>query len=61
MVQDPVVKNLLFVATESGVYTSLNSGKNWNKLPGTPNMGIEDLVIQKRESDLVAVSFGRGF
>ena len=61
MVQDPVVKNLLFVATESGVYTSLNSGKNWNRLPGTPNMGIRDLVIQKRESDLVAASFGRGF
>jgi hypothetical protein len=61
MVQDPVVKNLLFVATESGVYTSLDSGKVWNRLPGTPNMGIRDLVIQKRENDLVAASFGRGF
>jgi hypothetical protein len=61
MVQDPVVKNLLFVATESGIYTSLDSGKVWNRLPGTPNMGIRDLVIQKRENDLVAASFGRGF
>tara|TARA_B100001769_G_scaffold128257_1_gene100122 strand:- start:1065 stop:4334 length:3270 start_codon:yes stop_codon:yes gene_type:complete len=61
MVQDPVVKSLLFVATESGVYTSLDSGKKWNKLPGIPNMGIRDLVIQKRENDLVAASFGRGF
>jgi len=61
MVQDPVVKNLLFVATEFGVYASLDSGKIWNRLPGTPNMGIRDLVIQKRENDLVAASFGRGF
>jgi photosystem II stability/assembly factor-like uncharacterized protein len=61
MVQDPVAKNLLFVATESGVYTSLDSGNSWNRLPGMPNMGIRDLVIQKRENDLVAASFGRGF
>ncbi|MBL30737.1 MAG: glycosyl hydrolase [Flavobacteriaceae bacterium] len=61
MVQDPVVKNLLFVATEFGVYTSLNSGQTWSKLSGIPNMGIRDIVIQKDEVDLVAASFGRGF
>ncbi|MBN09311.1 MAG: glycosyl hydrolase [Flavobacteriaceae bacterium] len=61
LVQDPVVKNLFFVATEFGVYTSLDSGKEWHKLSGIPNMGIRDLVIQKRENDLVAASFGRGF
>lgn len=61
MVQDYVNKNLLFAATEFGVYTSLNGGKDWQKLPGTPNMGFRDLVIQKEENDLVAASFGRGF
>ena len=61
IVQDHVNKNLFFLATEFGVYTSLNGCKNWQKLNGTPNMGFRDLVIQKRESDLVAASFGRGF
>ncbi len=61
IVQDHVNRDLLFLATEFGVYTSLNGGKNWQKLPGTPNMGFRDLAIQKRENDLVAASFGRGF
>lgn len=61
IVQDHVDKNLFFLATEFGVYTSLDGGGNWQKLPGTPNMGFRDLVIQKRENDLVAASFGRGF
>ena len=61
IVQDHVNKNLFFLATEFGVYTSLDGGINWQKLPGTPNMAFRDLVIQKRENDLVAASFGRGF
>ncbi|WP_088340204.1 VPS10 domain-containing protein [Robiginitalea sediminis] len=61
IVQDHVNKNLLFLATEFGVYTSLDGGSNWQKLPGTPSMGFRDLAIQKRENDLVAASFGRGF
>lgn len=61
IVQDPVDKELFFLATEFGVYTSLDGGQNWQKLPGTPNMAFRDLVIQKRENDLVAASFGRGF
>lgn len=61
LVQDHVNQNLFFLATEFGVYTSLDGGVNWQKLPGTPNMGFRDLVIQKRENDLVAASFGRGF
>ncbi|MGB5404945.1 WD40/YVTN/BNR-like repeat-containing protein [Robiginitalea sp.] len=61
IVQDHVDKDLLFLATEFGVYTSLNGGVNWQKLPGTPNMSFRDLAIQKRENDLVAASFGRGF
>ena len=61
MVQDPVKENLLFAATEYGIYTSLNGGTSWQKLPGTPTISFRDLTIQKRESDLVAASFGRGF
>jgi photosystem II stability/assembly factor-like uncharacterized protein len=61
MVQDPVKKNLLFAATEFGIYTSLNGGTSWQKLGGTPTISFRDLTIQKRENDLVAASFGRGF
>ena len=61
MVQDPVNNNLLFAATEYGIYTSLNGGEAWQKLPGTPTISFRDLTIQKRENDLVAASFGRGF
>ena len=61
LVQDHIEKDLLFLATEFGVYTSLNGGDYWQKLPGTPTISFRDLVIQKRENDLVAASFGRGF
>ena len=61
IVQDHVNKNLLFAATEFGVYVSLNAGAAWQKLPGTPTLPFRDLTIQKRENDLVAASFGRGF
>ena len=61
LVQDHIKKELLFLATEFGVYVSLNSGVSWQKLPGTPTISFRDLTIQKRENDLVAASFGRGF
>ena len=61
MVQDPIKKNLLFAATEFGIYTSLNGGTSWQKLGGAPTISFRDLTIQKRENDLVAASFGRGF
>jgi hypothetical protein len=61
MVQDHVNKNLLFAATEFGIYTSLNGGQAWQKLAGSPTIAFRDLVIQKRENDLVGASFGRGF
>jgi photosystem II stability/assembly factor-like uncharacterized protein len=61
LVQDHINKNLLFAATEKGIYTSMNGGVAWHKVPGAPNISFRDLVIQKRENDLVGASFGRGF
>jgi hypothetical protein len=61
LVQDHVNKNLLFAATEFGVYFTTNSGKNWIKLKGgMPTIPIRDIKIQRSENDLVAGSFGRG-
>ncbi|MCG6915865.1 glycosyl hydrolase [bacterium BMS3Abin03] len=61
LVQDYVNPNLLFAATEFGVYFTINGGKKWIKLTGgVPTIAFRDLQIQKRENDLVCGSFGRG-
>lgn len=59
--QDFIDQNLLFVGTEFGVYFTNDGGRNWTKLSGLPTIAVYDLDIQKRESDLVAATFGRGF
>lgn len=59
--QDHVDPNLLFVGTEFGAYFSNDGGKAWTKLAGLPTIAVYDLDIQKRENDLVAATFGRGF
>ena len=62
IVQDHIDKNLMFAATEYGVYMTKNGGVNWKKLSsGIPTISIRDITIQRRENDLVAASFGRGF
>ena len=62
LVQDHVDKNLIFAATEYGIYFTYNGGKNWIKLSGgVPTISFRDITIQRRENDLVAASFGRGF
>jgi photosystem II stability/assembly factor-like uncharacterized protein len=60
-VQDYINKDLFFLATEFGIYTSLNAGDSWQKIGGSPTISFRDIVIQKRENDLVGASFGRGF
>ena len=62
LVQDHVDKNLMFLGTEYGVYVSVNGGNKWVEFSsGLPTISIRDLAIQKRENDLVAATFGRGF
>ena len=61
LVQDHIKKDLLFAATEFGVYFTSNGGENWVELEGgMPTIPIRDITIQRRENDLVAGSFGRG-
>ena len=62
LVQDHVKKDLMFAATEYGIYFTYNGGTNWVKLKGgVPTISFRDITIQRRENDLVAASFGRGF
>jgi len=60
--QDHVQPNLLFLGTEFGVFCSVDAGAQWIKLAaGMPTIPVRDLAIQRRENDLVAATFGRGF
>ncbi|MBM2814726.1 MAG: hypothetical protein HW421_1488 [Ignavibacteria bacterium] len=60
--EDFVNPNLLFVGTEFGLYFTNDGGEKWFRITsGLPTIAIKDIDIQKRESDLVLASFGRGF
>jgi photosystem II stability/assembly factor-like uncharacterized protein len=60
--QDFINPELLFVGTEFSVFFTLNGGKEWVELnEGLPSIAVKDIAIQKRESDLVIATFGRGF
>ncbi len=60
--QDHVKPDLLFAGTEFGVYFTLDGGKKWTRLQGgLPTIAVRDMVIQRRENDLVLGTFGRGF
>jgi photosystem II stability/assembly factor-like uncharacterized protein len=59
--QDSAAPNLLFVGTEFGAYFTLDGGATWKKLGGLPTIPVFDIAIQKRETDLVLATFGRGF
>ena len=61
IVEDHLNPKLLFIATEYGLFCSINGGNPWYPLKkGLPTIAFRDLEIQPRENDLVAASFGRG-
>ncbi len=60
MVQDHVKPELMFLATEFGIYFTHNAGANWTQLKGgLPTISFRDIHIHRRENDLVCASFGR--
>lgn len=62
LVQDHVRSDLMFLATEFGIYSTLDGGQKWFKPGGgLPTISFRDLEIQTRENDLVGASFGRSF
>ncbi len=62
IVQDHEAPNLLFTATEFGLYFTVDGGGRWIKLTGdAPTISFRDVTIHRSEDDLVAASFGRGF
>ncbi|MEM9412282.1 MAG: hypothetical protein AAGA30_14295, partial [Planctomycetota bacterium] len=53
--------DLFFLGSEFGIFFTIDAGKHWTKLQGSPTISFRDLAIQKRENDLIGASFGRGF
>ncbi|HXO20465.1 MAG TPA: glycosyl hydrolase [Thermoanaerobaculia bacterium] len=62
VIEDPARPGLLFAGTEFGLFFAADGGRKWVQLKGgMPPIPVFDMVIQKRENDLVLASFGRGF
>jgi len=59
--QDHLNPDLLFLATEFGLYVSPNGGTNWHRLGGAPTIPFRDVKLQRRDGDVVGATFGRGF
>jgi photosystem II stability/assembly factor-like uncharacterized protein len=59
--EDHVDPNLLFVGTEFGLFFTQDQGTSWQQLKGNfPTIAVRDLEIQRRETDLIVGTFGRG-
>ena len=59
--EDHVDPNLLFVGTEFGLFFTQDGGASWHQLKGNfPTIAVRDIEIQRRETDLVVGTFGRG-
>jgi hypothetical protein len=61
LVQDHVDPDLLFTATEFGIFFTVDGGAEWIELEGgIPTIAFRDITIQRTQQDVVAGSFGRG-
>lgn len=62
VVEDHVNEKLLFAGTEFGLFFTVDGGEHWVQLKGgAPTISFRDLEIHRRESDLIAATYGRGF
>jgi photosystem II stability/assembly factor-like uncharacterized protein len=52
--------SIIFLATDAGVYGTINGGKNWNRLGnGMPIMPVNDIEFERATSRIVAGTFAR--
>ncbi len=59
--EDPINSRMLFVGTEFGIYFTLDGGGRWVQLKGgMPTVAVRNLAVQRRESNLVVATLGRG-
>jgi hypothetical protein len=59
--EDPDNPNILYLATDYGLFVTFDKGKTWTNFSSTaPHVIIKDLAVQKRDRDLVIATYGRG-
>jgi photosystem II stability/assembly factor-like uncharacterized protein len=59
--QDIQVPELLFAGTESGLFISIDGGKQWvNYNANIPDVAVRDIAIQPKTGDLILATHGRG-
>jgi len=60
LAEHPTNRDVLFAGTEFGLYVTLNGGRQWVHAGGLlPRVRIDDIVVQRREGDLVLGTHGR--
>jgi photosystem II stability/assembly factor-like uncharacterized protein len=53
--------DLLFLGSDGGVFVSIDSGGGWVRMKNNmPNAAVKDLLVHRRENDLVVGTYGRG-
>lgn len=52
--------SLLFCGTDNGLYASIDGGNNWVRFKQIPPVPVKDIIVHKRENDLIAATYGRG-
>jgi photosystem II stability/assembly factor-like uncharacterized protein len=58
--EDPKNENILYVATDQGLYATIDRGKTYMPfVKDLPRVAIHDIIVQKRENELVVGSHGR--
>jgi photosystem II stability/assembly factor-like uncharacterized protein len=58
--QDPVVRSLLYAATENGVFVSFDGAATWQSLQNDlPRTSVRDIIVH--DNDLIVATHGRGF
>jgi len=61
IVEDPDNPQVLYLATDYGIFVTVDQGQNWTEMSSSaPDVIIMDLDIQKRERDLAVGTYGRG-
>jgi photosystem II stability/assembly factor-like uncharacterized protein len=60
--EDPDNSNILYLATDYGLYVTFDQGKHWMRMSSSqvPDVVISDLAIQPRDRQLIIATYGRG-
>ncbi|PCJ64527.1 MAG: hypothetical protein COA58_12355 [Bacteroidetes bacterium] len=57
---DPDMSNHIIIATDYGLYSSLNGGASWNKEERLPNVPIDQIRLRASDRKLFIYTHGRG-